>query len=176
MHLRYVSWNSCVRSFGGPSPESPIRGGDVGNRLEDGPHPELQWIPGHVPFVQVVGSLFIPSPTLLTRMRARPWNGVFLSEEYLSSVPTADRITREIVALYERHGVEPLVESAVTSDEDFQRVRDLLGPLADAGAGPTHGLWCWCWCWCWRLSANRRHVWSEGSIPPCPSIPCDEIA
>ena len=27
VHLRYDSWNLCVRSFGGPSPESPIGGG-----------------------------------------------------------------------------------------------------------------------------------------------------
>ena len=45
--LRYDSWNLCVRSFGEPSPKSPIRGGgSMGNRLEGPPHPELQWIPG----------------------------------------------------------------------------------------------------------------------------------
>ena len=27
--LRYDCWNLCVRSFGEPSPESPIRGGGV---------------------------------------------------------------------------------------------------------------------------------------------------
>ena len=47
VHLRYDSWNLCVRSFGGPSPESPLRGGGVlGNRLEGPPHRELQWILG----------------------------------------------------------------------------------------------------------------------------------
>ena len=29
VHLRYDSWNLCVRSFGGSSPESPLRGGGV---------------------------------------------------------------------------------------------------------------------------------------------------
>ena len=45
--LRYDCWNLCVRSFGEPSPESPIRGGGVWEIGLKGPrHPELQWIPG----------------------------------------------------------------------------------------------------------------------------------
>ena len=47
VHLRYDSWNLCVRSFGGSSPESPLRGGGVWEiGLKDPPHLELQWIPG----------------------------------------------------------------------------------------------------------------------------------
>lgn len=32
---------------------------------------------------RIYGSIFIPSRQLLARMKFRPWNGVFLSEEYL---------------------------------------------------------------------------------------------
>ena len=35
VHLRYDSWNLCVRSFGGPSPVSPRRGW-VGGRVRFG--------------------------------------------------------------------------------------------------------------------------------------------
>ena len=42
------------------------------------------------------GSVFLPSPALLGRMRARPWTGVFLGEEYLSSVAAAEAITRQV--------------------------------------------------------------------------------
>ena len=76
--------------------------------------------------VRIIGSLFIPSPSLLARMRFRPWNGVFLSDRYLSAVPEADAITAQILALYARHDVEPLVETAVTNSKEFDRVWRLL--------------------------------------------------
>ena len=40
-------------------------------------------------------------------MRFRPWNGVFLSERYLSSVKAAQEITQEILRTYKKHGVIP---------------------------------------------------------------------
>lgn len=41
----------------------------------------------------VVGSCFLPSKQLLARMKFRPWNGVYLSSEYLDDVSVATKIT-----------------------------------------------------------------------------------
>lgn len=57
----------------------------------------------------------------------RPWNGVFLSDEYLSSVEAAEAITTKILSVYSDAGVVPLVESAVTTDSDMLRLQALLG-------------------------------------------------
>ena len=59
-------------------------------------------------------------------MRFRPWNGVFLSEEYLSSVDRARAITADILALYSQHGVVPLVESNICTTKELRQCLDLL--------------------------------------------------
>lgn len=59
-------------------------------------------------------------------MPCRPWNGVYLSQEYLSSVEAADAITRDILHTYAAAGVVPLVESAVKSDKELSSLLQLL--------------------------------------------------
>ena len=76
--------------------------------------------------VRMHGSVFVPSNQLLARMRFRPWNGVFLSKEYLSSVKSAEEITMKQLKIFARHGVIPFIESGLATDEDFQRCERLL--------------------------------------------------
>lgn len=57
----------------------------------------------------------------------RPWNGVYLSEEYLGSVEAAEGITRELLDVYASAGVLPLLESAVKTDDELRHARELLG-------------------------------------------------
>eukprot|EP00775_Hariotina_reticulata_P012875 gene12875-13001_t len=89
---------------------------------------------------QLLGSLFLPSKRLLAQMKFRPWNGVFLSDEYLSSVEAAEAITKNLLSVYSDAGVVPLVESAVTTDSDMLRLQALLGSnnaqQLSADAGP----------------------------------------
>jgi hypothetical protein len=75
---------------------------------------------------EIIGSLLIPSRRLIAQMKFRPWNGVFLSQEYLSSLDAANSITQDIVLLYKSKGVEPLIETACSSQADFDRVADIL--------------------------------------------------
>lgn len=56
----------------------------------------------------------------------RPWNGVFLSERYLSSVEAAEGITHQLLAAYRAAGVVPLLESAVRTDGEFAQAQRLL--------------------------------------------------
>lgn len=74
----------------------------------------------------VLGSVLLPSRRLLAQMKFRPWNGVFLSDEYLSSVEAADKLTRQLLSLYAAHNVVPLIESAVKSEQDIAYIQDLL--------------------------------------------------
>lgn len=91
------------------------------------------------------GSVFLPSKRLLAQMKFRPWNGVFLSDEYLRSVERAEAITRELVGIYRRHGVEPLVETAVRTDDEWAAAQRLLAsgdaaprPQREAPSGGDH--------------------------------------
>lgn len=77
----------------------------------------------------IYGSVFIPSKKLLAQMRFRPWNGVFLSDEYLESVQGAETVTRQLLEMYHKRGVVPLVESAVKDDKELARVEELLSSL-----------------------------------------------
>jgi hypothetical protein len=72
------------------------------------------------------GSIFLPSKQLLARMRYRPWNGVFLSPDYLESVEDAERITMDILKIYHDWKVVPLIESRVTNVRDLAKVRNML--------------------------------------------------
>lgn len=77
----------------------------------------------------------MPTKQLLAQMRYRPWNGVFLSDEYLGSVPAAEKITHRILQTYHNAGVVPLVESRVASSEDLQRVEGMLENAAGVPRG-----------------------------------------
>ena len=83
--------------------------------------------------LRLYGSVFVPSRQLLARMKFRPWNGVYLSEHYLSSVEGAEEVTRAAVALYAVHGVEVFVETAVRSRAELEHVRKLLELDLDGG-------------------------------------------
>jgi hypothetical protein len=72
------------------------------------------------------GSVFLPSARLLAQMRFRPWNGVYLSEEYLSSVEAADRVTRQLMQVYAEFGVVPLVETSVRNGKELSYALDLV--------------------------------------------------
>lgn len=58
------------------------------------------------------------------------------SERYLSSVEAADDVTRQVLRVYARHGVQPLVETEVATDEHVQHVRQLLASAAEEQPGP----------------------------------------
>ena len=63
---------------------------------------------------------------LLAQMKYRPWNGVFLSDKYLSGVEAAEGITASVLELYHQYGVQPLVESNISSRAELRRCHDLL--------------------------------------------------
>lgn len=75
---------------------------------------------------KIYGSIFYPTRKLLAQMRFRPWNGVYLSPEYLENVENAKNVTKKVLAVYRAYGVVPLVESALISEEELQLAQKLL--------------------------------------------------
>lgn len=63
-------------------------------------------------------------------MKYRPWNGVFLSDKYLSSVNTAESITTSILQLYHQYSVQPLIESSISSAAELRRCHAMLEEAA----------------------------------------------
>merc|ERR1712178_514262 len=63
--------------------------------------------------IQIFGSVLLPNAAQLQQFRERPWNGVHFGEEYLSSLRGMERCTREVLKLYGKSGVQPIVESKV---------------------------------------------------------------
>lgn len=59
-------------------------------------------------------------------MKFRPWNGVFLSKEFLSSVEKAEEITIQILSIYAQHGVIPLLESNIQKVDELRHAMDLF--------------------------------------------------
>eukprot|EP00729_Bicosta_minor_P015235 gene15235-12117_t len=88
------------------------------------------------PTLKVGGSLFLPNKVLIAQQKFRPWNGVILSEEYLSGTAAATGITHDIVALYKKHGVKVLVEApGMKKDADLVLAAAVLAPYNLSGSG-----------------------------------------
>ncbi|KAK9827026.1 hypothetical protein WJX74_003917 [Apatococcus lobatus] len=86
----------------------------------------IQQTKGSKSSVQVLGSVFLPSKKLLAQMKFRPWNGVFLSKDFLSSVEKAEEITVQILSVYAQHGVLPLLESNIQKVDELRHALDLF--------------------------------------------------
>lgn len=76
--------------------------------------------------IRLFGSLMVPSKQLLAKFRFRMWSGLFLSEEFMSSVEGAAEVTREIMRIYDKHQVEYLVESAIRNEKDIKMLVDFI--------------------------------------------------
>ena len=72
----------------------------------------------------------IPSKQLLAQFKFRPWNGVYFSDEFLSSVERAEAITAQLLATYHCERIIPLVESKVSKEEHLQRAVGMLAHAA----------------------------------------------
>ena len=114
-----------------------LKGGGVssvwlqfGVRLDDLDR-ELAWLRASFPSLELVGSVFLPTKKLIAQQKFRPWNGVALSDEYLSGPEAAERVTRQLLDVYAKHDVRPLVEApGVRTAKDLAVVSRLFGEPA----------------------------------------------
>ena len=93
------------------------------NRLKDA----LEMLSQHPNQPLLAGSLFLPTKKLIAQQKFRPWNGVFLSPEFLSGPDHATAIVIEMIKLYQRYNVELLWEApGIRTETDMALVQDLL--------------------------------------------------
>ncbi|CAB9513237.1 Deoxyribodipyrimidine photo-lyase [Seminavis robusta] len=75
----------------------------------------------------IAGSVFLPTKQLIAQQKFRPWNGVFLSRDFLESPEKAQGVVVEILKLYKAYHVEPLWEApGVRSEKDLLQITDLM--------------------------------------------------
>ena len=76
--------------------------------------------------LKIYGSLFIPSKQFLARFKYRPWKGVFISDEYLNSLETANNITKSIYKIYLKNNIKPLIETEISTSKHFIKASEIL--------------------------------------------------
>lgn len=78
----------------------------------------------------IAGSLFLPTKRLIAQQKFRPWNGVFLSADFLEGPETASAIMIEMIKIYQTHNVELLWEApGIRNDKDWLEVQTLMKQL-----------------------------------------------
>lgn len=100
------------------------------NMLRSGLEFLNQFVPGQVS--NIYGSIFLPTPALLAKQKARPWTGVYLSPEFLSSTDAATHITKQQLKLFADFGVTPLIESPVEKLAQCQQLLELMNCVCSA--------------------------------------------
>jgi deoxyribodipyrimidine photo-lyase len=89
--------------------------------------------------VSIAGSLFLPTAKLIGQQKFRPWNGVFLSPDFLSGPENAEAIVLEMMKLYQTYNVEMLWEApGIRTEKDMAVVQNLIKSL-DASSDESEG-------------------------------------
>jgi hypothetical protein len=77
--------------------------------------------------VTIAGSIFLPTAKLIAQQKFRPWNGVYLSEQFLSGPSMATEIVISIIRTYNEFNVEILWEApGIRNEKDMSVVQNLM--------------------------------------------------
>jgi len=89
--------------------------------------------------IAVAGSLFLPTQKLIAQQKFRPWNGVFLSSNFLSGPEEATAIVTEIIRVYKANDVEMLWEApGIRTEKDMETLLKLLDATGDIEMSEIH--------------------------------------
>jgi hypothetical protein len=72
--------------------------------------------------IKLFGSLLIPSKQFIARFKFRPWKGVHISENFLSSLDDFYNFTGDLVCFYKNNNITPVIETDFTSSEKLDSV------------------------------------------------------
>ena len=61
--------------------------------------------------VKLFGSLLIPSKQFIARFKYRPWNGVYISDNYLSNLENFNCFIKDLIIFYLEHNITPVIET-----------------------------------------------------------------
>lgn len=81
----------------------------------------------------ICGSIFLPTKKLIAQQKFRPWNGVFLSDGFLSGEAGAREIVLDMIRMYQQYDAELLFEApGIRTEKDFAV---MTGILRESNAG-----------------------------------------
>ena len=72
------------------------------------------------------GSLLIPSKQFIARFKYRPWNGVYISDNYLSSFENFNCFTKDLINFYLENNITPVIETEVSSSKKLNDIFTLF--------------------------------------------------
>jgi len=76
--------------------------------------------------IKLFGSVLIPSKQFLARFKYRPWKGVYCSKEFLESVDSASNLVTNLLKLYKKFDIYPLIETDVSNDDKLNSLLTIL--------------------------------------------------
>ena len=76
--------------------------------------------------LNLFGSLLIPSKQFIARFKFRPWKGVLISENFLSSLDDFYDFTRDLVCFYKKNNITPLIETDFVTSEKLNTLYSFI--------------------------------------------------
>ena len=87
--------------------------------------------------LDICGSIFLPTKKLIAQQKFRPWNGVYLSDEFLSGEAGAKSTVLQMIRMYQKYNAELLFEApGIRTEKDFAVMTGLLQESCDSDASP----------------------------------------
>ena len=85
--------------------------------------------------IAICGSIFLPTKKLIAQQKFRPWNGVFLNQEFLNSNDVdnnAYNIVVRMMKLYQKYNCEIIIEApGIRTEKDLLLLEQLLNDRDD---------------------------------------------
>ena len=76
--------------------------------------------------IKLFGSILIPSKQFIARFKYRPWKGVYCSKEFLESVDSASNLVTNLLILYKKFDIYPLIETDVSNNDKLNSLLTIL--------------------------------------------------
>ena len=76
--------------------------------------------------LKIFGSLLIPSNQFIARFKFRPWKGVHISKNCLSSLEYFSKFTRDLAFFYKENSITPVIETDFSSSVKLDSVYSFI--------------------------------------------------
>ena len=78
------------------------------------------------PNIFLYGSILIPTKQFLASFKYRPWKGVFCSSNFLDSVEFAFENIRQLLIIYKKHNIYPIIETNTSTDKQLYNLKRII--------------------------------------------------
>ena len=76
--------------------------------------------------IKIYGSLLIPSKQFISRFKFRPWKEVYISDKHLNSLDNFDEFTKDLIRIYLKNNICPVIETESSSFEKMEKIYNLF--------------------------------------------------